>query len=101
MAGYILTIIVQDGTSEHTRKIDLEVGKLGFVSYFIDQGKKIHLPKYTYVREDTSPFGSVRQACVAAKDIVLQIDSAASITVFEKGHGVYYLRASTAIAGNP
>ena len=102
MAGYLLTITVQDGFSEHARKIDLEVGKLGFMSYFIDQGKKIRLPKYTYVREDASPFWSVQQACKAAKDIVLQIDPAASITVFEKGRGVYcYFRASTAAEGKP
>ena len=101
MAGYILMITVQDGSSEHTRKIDLEVGKLGFMSYFIDQGEKIHLPKYTYIREDASPFWSAQQACKAAKDMVLQIDSAASITVFQKGHGVYCLRASIAAEGKP
>ena len=101
MAGYILMISMQDGSSEHTRKIDLELGKQGFMSYFIDQGEKIHFPKYTYVREDASPFWSVQQACKAAKDIVLQIDPAASITVFEKGRGVYCLRASIAIEGNP
>jgi hypothetical protein len=71
------------------------------MSYFIDQGDTIHLPKYTYVREDASPFWSVQQAYEAAKDVVLQIDSTASITVLEKGHGVYCFRASTAAEGQP
>jgi hypothetical protein len=90
MTGYLAMIgLPGDQSTERDKKLDLEMGKIEFRPFFIDENERFYLPSGVYLHEGTSTFHSPEDAHAAVARAAHIIEPGALVLVFQKKHAVY------------
>jgi hypothetical protein len=91
MAKYLVLVTLPGGRSaERDRKIDLEMGKEYFSTFFLDdQGEKLHLPVGSYHHDQPDIHKIPEAAHAAATRSAQSVDPLAAVVVFPFEH-LYY-----------
>jgi hypothetical protein len=90
MTGYLAMIgLPGDQSTERDKKLDLEMEKIEFRPFFIDENERFYLPPGVYLHEGTSAFHSPEEAHSAVACAVHAIEAGALVMVFQKKHAVY------------
>jgi hypothetical protein len=90
MTGYLAMVGLHgDQSTERDKKLDLEMGKIEFRPFFIDENERFYLPSGVYLHEGTSTFHSPEDAHAAVVAAAHNVEPAALVLVFQKKHAVY------------
>ena len=90
MTGYLAMIGLHgDHSIERDKELDLEMEKIEFRPFFIDENERFYLPPGVYLHEGTSTFHSPEDAHAAVASAARTIEPDALVLVFQKKHAVY------------
>jgi hypothetical protein len=90
MTGYLAMIgLPGEQSSERDKRLDLEMEKLAFRPFFIDENERFYLPSGVYLHEGSSAFHSPEDAHAAVAAAAHKIEPGALVLVFQKKHAVY------------
>ena len=90
MTGYLAMIgLPGDQSTERDRKLDLEMGKIEFNPFFIDENERFYLPSGVYLHEGTFSFHSPEEAHAAVARAAHNVEPGALVLVLQKKQAVY------------
>jgi hypothetical protein len=90
MTGYLAMIGLHgDHSIERDKELDLEMEKIEFRPFFIDENERFYLPPGVYLHEGTSTFHSPEDAHAAVAQAAHAIEPDALVLVFQKKQAVY------------
>jgi hypothetical protein len=90
MTGYLAMIGLHgDQSTERDKKLDLEMEKIEFRPFFIDENERFYLPSGVYLHEGTSNFHHPEDAHAAVAGAAHNVEPDALVLVFQKKHAVY------------
>jgi hypothetical protein len=78
-----------DESTERDRTLDLEMGRIDFRPFFIDENERFYLPSGVYLHEGTGVFHSPEDAHAAVARAADNVEPGALVLVFQKKHAVY------------
>jgi hypothetical protein len=90
MTGYLAMIgLPGDQSTERDQKLDLEMGRIEFRPFFIDENERFYLPSGVYLHEGTADFHGPEDAHDAVAGAAHNVEPGALVLVFQKKHAVY------------